>query len=235
MNPVISVIIPVYREFEHLGDCLSHLAGQRDIETAEIIVVDGDGGSSLDTIRTEEYPFRLIPLVSPMGRGAQQNHGARAARAYNLLFLHADTRLPVRAFRKIGRTLEKTEAGAFDLSIETGHLFIQMVALMTTIRSRLSRIPYGDQGIFIRRDTFLRIGGFEEIPIMEDVALMLRLKRQGIRIRLLGSPVKTSDRRWKQEGALYATLRNWCIFRAYRFGASPWRLASHYPQNRTEE
>jgi hypothetical protein len=100
--------------------------------------------------------------------------------------------------------------------------------MVANLRSRLTRIPYGDQAIFIRASYFRSIGGFKEIPIMEDVDLMRRIKRKGWRIVIFQEPVITSARRWEKEGLLFGTLRNWFLMTLFLCGVSPERLARFY-------
>ncbi|MFW6313219.1 MAG: TIGR04283 family arsenosugar biosynthesis glycosyltransferase [Spirochaetota bacterium] len=224
MTPALSIIIPVYREALEIGRCLSYLADCPDIERCEIIVSDGDGGAS-------SPPEGLLPIRivhSEPGRGRQMNTGARVARAPALVFLHVDTRPPRAFVRVIEQALRRRTAGAFDLSIESSHPFVRVVSSVGMARSRLTRLPYGDQIQFIRARTFASIGRFPEIPIMEDVELMSRVRKAGHRISIVRPPARTSDRRWRAEGPLRATLRNWRITIAYASGSSPEALRHRY-------
>jgi rSAM/selenodomain-associated transferase 2 len=226
-----SVIVPVYREGQNIEGCLSYLATLPGISKAEVILVDGDSGSTTDVIQTREYPFRLVTLCSPPGRGLQLNRGAQAAKSPRLIFLHVDTLLPKGALKQVGKALSSGEAGAFELGIATRSRLIKMIYSLGALRSRLSRVPFGDQVLFISRKTFLEQGGFMTIPIMEDVDFMRRLKRRGIRIQILNRKVKTSDRRLRREGILRAVLRDLLLYSLYRFGASPGKLAHFYKPN----
>jgi rSAM/selenodomain-associated transferase 2 len=158
------------------------------------------------------------------------NAGAAVAAGEILIFLHADTRLPQRALALIDEALarETTIGGAFDLRIDSRRPIVKVIARIASLRSRLTRIPYGDQAIFIRRDRFDRLGGYPEIPLMEDVALMRGIKRAGKMIVFIPEPVTTSARRWEQEGVLYATLRNWLLLSAYLLGVAPDKLTKYY-------
>jgi len=225
-HPRFSVIIPVYREGIALRRCLDQLSHVRRIEEAEIIVVDGDEGTTVQSSRPSPLPFRLV--VTPPGRGRQLNAGVRLARSPRLLFLHADTRLVPDALSLVERALSAFEAGAFDLRIESHNYWVKTVSLVGGIRSRISRIPYGDQVHFIRRKTLFRMGLFPDIPLMEDVALMTRLKHHGIPIKILKTSAYTSDRRYREDGVFRRTLGNWAILLAYRAGVPPWRLAKRY-------
>lgn len=124
--------------------------------------------------------------------------------------------------------------GAFDLSIASPRWILQTIARIASVRSRLTRLPYGDQAIFIRRSTFVALGGYPEIPIMEDVALMRSIRRRGWRIRILPDRVLTSARRWEREGVWRCTLRNWTILLAYFAGVSPWTLLAWYSPERSK-
>ncbi|MFP4330032.1 MAG: TIGR04283 family arsenosugar biosynthesis glycosyltransferase [Spirochaetaceae bacterium] len=231
-EPLLSVIIPVYREEQAIPGLLHHLTALPRPGRVEIIIVDGGGGSTLAAAEREGFRYArsedLLGVVCPPGRGRQLNSGARLARGSALLFLHVDTRLPREGFRLLLESLESREAGAFDLRFESSHPGIRMVGMFGKVRSRLTRIPYGDQAHFIRAETFHRLGGYPEIPLMEDVALMSRIKHRGIRIRLISPPARTSDRRYKKQGALLNVLGNWWRILRYRGGVSPERLAPGY-------
>jgi hypothetical protein len=118
--------------------------------------------------------------------------------------------------------------GAFNLGISSGKWIYRVIAGAASLRSRLTRIPYGDQAIFIRRDEFRNLGGYPVIPIMEDVALMRQIKNRGGKITIIPHPVETSPRRWQREGVVCGTLRNWLLLLAYFLGRSPEKLARYY-------
>jgi rSAM/selenodomain-associated transferase 2 len=228
--PRFSVIIPVYREAGRINDTLEHLLGLPGQADTEILAVDGElEGRTLAAIRTPG----VRKIASPKGRGTQLNAGAREATGEILFFLHADTRLPPNALNAIGQTLQSGDyvAGAFDLGIDSHRLAFRVIEKIACWRSRLTRIPYGDQTIFIRRDYFRSMGGFQDIPIMEDVDLMRRIKKKGGKIHILRDRVKTSARRWEKEGILYGTLRNWLLVSLFCSGVKPERLARFYAPN----
>jgi rSAM/selenodomain-associated transferase 2 len=158
------------------------------------------------------------------------NAGAAAANGEILIFLHADTRLPEEGFEKVAQVLRggKYVAGAFDLGIDSDRLVLRYIAASARLRSRLNRIPYGDQAIFMSKTYFDAIGRFREIPIMEDVDLMRRIKKRGDKIFILPDRVRTSPRRWETEGAIYTTLRNQLLVALYYLGVSPEKLAKFY-------
>lgn len=222
--PELSIIIPALNEGPAILPLLHHLTMIAEGTTYEVIVVDGDpDGSTL-----QHLPPQLEGIVAPAGRGPQMNAGAKMAQAPTLLFLHADTRLPDCAFAHIQQALQQAPAGAFDLGIDSSRPSLQWISRVASWRSRLTRIPYGDQAIFIHRSTFMELGGFPNIPIMEDVALMQTLKRHRIPIGMVRDRVLVSPRRWEQEGIIACTLRNWMILSLYYLGISPARLWQWY-------
>lgn len=227
-NCTFSIIIPVLHEAKNINPLLEHL--QQFDENCEIIVVDGcPKRETIDNIRNKD----IKKLISEEGRGRQMNTGAAIASGEILIFLHADTRLPVNALDRIRHILQKKQyvGGAFDLSIRSDKLILKLIAKGASLRSRLTRIPYGDQAIFIRKDCFTKIGGYKEIPLMEDVELMQRIKKRGDKICILSDRVFTSPRRWEKEGIIYCTLRNWVIIILYLIGISPDKLARYYGRN----
>lgn len=228
MKKQISVIIPVYKEATTIQRTLNHLSRIDFFETLEIIIVDSEtSGSSLRAVSQEG----IIKVSGPKGRGAQMNCGAAIATCDILLFLHADTLLPDNAIKAIltATTSKNIVGGAFDLSIDAIGLAYRVIEASVRIRTRLTRIPYGDQAIFIKKSGFYKMGGYPDIPIMEDVALIGKIKKSGQQISILPAPVKTSARRWKTEGLLYCTLRNWILMLLYAAGVSPVKLARFYP------
>jgi len=225
--PFVSVIIPVLREAHQLDSLIDHLCQIADGLPVEMIVVDGcPDGESIKAITREGVTL----LTAPAGRARQMNAGAAVAKGDFLLFLHADTRLPQGALRRISETLsdDRYVAGAFDLRYGSTRLSIRFIARVACLRSRLTRIPYGDQAQFFRRDYFEKLCGFADIPLMEDVEIMLRIKERGDRIFILPVPVVTSARRQEKEGVVRCTLRNWSIITLYFLGMSPERLVRFY-------
>ena len=231
MTKSFSIILPVLNERDVINPLLDHLESLEGKEYCEFIVVDGspDGG----TIRAVTRQG-VQCVKSPRGRAHQMNEGAALATGEILIFLHADTRLPRRALERIDQIMapQTLIGGAFDLRIDTKRLILKIIARIASLRSRLTQTPYGDQAIFIRRDYFHQMGGYPEIPLMEDVALMRRIKKAGGRIGFIPEPVTTSARRWSQEGILYTTLRNWLLLSAYTLGATPDRLVKYYKDAR---
>ena len=156
--------------------------------------------------------------------------GADRARGRALLFCHADTLLPTGALAAVDRALglPGVVGGAFALSIDAPGPTYRLISAMTNQRTRLTRIPYGDQAIFMDRGFYRQIGGFRDLPLMEDVDLMQRVKKKGGAIALVDMPVRTSPRRWEAEGIVYTTLRNWILVSLFLMGVPPRRLARFY-------
>jgi rSAM/selenodomain-associated transferase 2 len=224
----ISVIIPVLHEQAVINATIAHLCAIRSDEMLEIIVVDG--GAEADTLKVIK-DGGVRRLAAGAGRAGQMNAGAAEAGGGILLFLHADTKLPADAFGRITGCMEggRFVGGAFDLGIGCEGLAFRIIEKAASLRSRLTRIPYGDQAIFIRRDYFHRIGGYREMSLMEDVDLMRRIKREGRAISIIPEKLRTSGRRWNREGVVRCTLRNWTIMLLYLIGVSPQKLARRYP------
>ncbi|OUL34834.1 TIGR04283 family arsenosugar biosynthesis glycosyltransferase [Nostoc sp. 106C] len=223
----ISIIIPTLNEAANIKDTLATTQPSINIE---VIVVDG--GSQDDTVaRAQSLGVKVI-LSSP-GRAVQMNAGAVAASGEILLFLHADTRLPPGFDAMIRTALQepKTVAGAFNLRIDASGWGIRLVEWGVNRRSHFLQMPYGDQAIFITKEVFQQIGGFPELPIMEDFELIRRLKSNG-RIAIIAQPVVTSARRWLRKGILQTTLINQIVIVAYLLGVSPERIRSWYRQEK---
>lgn len=224
---MISIIIPVLNEKDRINQFISDFYALTGIDKCEVIVVDGDiDGSTVNAIEDE----RVIIVTSGRGRGKQMNAGARTAKGSTLLFLHCDTLLPSRAIESIENHLKDQSniAGAFELSIDSDRLIYKLIAFGARVRYKCFGLPYGDQGIFIRRDYFDSIGGFADYKIMEDVDLARRIKKQGSKINILPDKVTTSARRWEKEGAVYGTLRNATLLMLFYAGVKPDRLAKFY-------
>jgi rSAM/selenodomain-associated transferase 2 len=223
----ISVVIPVLNETENINRLIGHLRALPSDKDPEIIVVDGDADQS--TVKAIEHSNVITAAADP-GRAVQMNAGAALATGDVLLFLHADTFLPWNAFERIESALQddRYQGGAFDLGILTTRKIFKVTECYVALRTRLTRVPFGDQGIFIRKTYFEQIGGYREIPIMEDVELMRRIRKRGEAICIITEKVMTSPRRWEKEGVLYATFRNWALQLLYVFGMPPERLARWY-------
>ena len=219
----ISVIIPALNEEKSIAATIASIVPLRP---HEIIVVDG--GSTDGTVAVcRELDQRL--LAAPRGRATQMNFGAQQATGEVLLFIHADTRLPFSAFNDIGRALSdpRIVGGRFDVRLEGAHWMLRLIGAMISWRSRWSGVATGDQAIFVRRDVFAELGGYPDLPLMEDIALSRALKRRG-RIACLRSHVVTSARRWEAEGLWRTIFKMWALKSLYLIGVSPIRLKRYY-------
>jgi rSAM/selenodomain-associated transferase 2 len=219
----ISIITPVLNEELQIISFLDNFSGMHACE--QILI---DGGSTDRTCQLiRQYPVTL--LSSAPGRGSQQNAGAKAARHDTLLFLHCDTRIPENFQQHIQQTLEEpgTVAGAFSLTIDHPRRAYRLIEKAVNLRSRLFSLPYGDQGLFMRKSVFIQAGGFPDHPVLEDLVLLRRLRQLG-RIGLAPASVTTSARRWQQLGILRTTLINQLMLVGMLAGISPRRLAKLY-------
>ncbi|WP_370339306.1 TIGR04283 family arsenosugar biosynthesis glycosyltransferase [Parvularcula marina] len=228
---MISVIIPTLNAAPGLGATLeSLLEANRLGMIAEVIV--SDGGSCDETAQIAEASGAKV-LIGSKGRGAQLIRGAEAARGDWLLFLHADTELSPGWEEEAGRHM----AGAFDrkaavfrLGFAASGFKPRLVALGANLRSRIFRLPYGDQGLLISRRHYERLGGFADFPLFEDLDFVRRILREGGRsaVSLLPAVAMTSAERYEREGYLMRVLRNARLVLAYHAGVSPEELAERY-------
>ncbi len=223
----VSIVIPVLDEARTINDAVARLYRDAGDQRIEVIVVDGDVRAGALSVIADP---RVVQVHSPAGRGKQMNAGAARAGGDLLLFLHADTILPPGGLRLVQRALAASDrvGGAFDLGIDSRRFSLKLIEIVGGIRSRITRLPYGDQAIFIRKNRFEQLGGFSDVPLMEDVDLMRRIKRRKWPIAILPQKVRTSPRRWEREGVLYGALRNWTLLTLYLIGVSPVRLARYY-------
>ncbi|MGR9072460.1 MAG: TIGR04283 family arsenosugar biosynthesis glycosyltransferase [Gammaproteobacteria bacterium] len=224
MKPTLSIIVPVLNEARGIADSLRALDQLRK-KNCEVIVADG--GSRDETLSISE-PLADKTIAAPRGRARQMNAGAALARANILLFLHADTFLPDGALEAIREGVEQGYRwGRFDVELAGNHPMLKVVAWMMNRRSRLTGIATGDQAIFIDRAAFKKIGGFPDIPLMEDIAVSRKLKRLG-KPYCIAAKASTSGRRWENDGVLSTILLMWLLRLAYFLGAEPEKLAQIY-------
>jgi rSAM/selenodomain-associated transferase 2 len=217
------VIVPTLNEQEHLAATLAHVAlAPGD----ELIVVDGGSTDRTVAIAQQCTPY---VLYSPPGRARQMNLGARQAQGDILLFLHADTLLPAGGLEAVRAALQQDGAvgGAFRLSIVPATPALRLIAWGTNLRTRFGQLPYGDQALFVPRQLFETLGGYDDVPFMEDVRLVQALRRRG-RLTILPQPVQTSGRRWQRDGVLYTTVRNVVLVTLYFCGVPPATLQRWY-------
>ena len=222
---MLSVIIPALNEATNLRRLLPGVTAA--CPQAEIIVADGGStDGTLDVLRA--FPA-VRTIKAPRGRARQMNAGAALATGQVLLFLHADTVLPPGAQAALLEALQEpgVVGGRFDVRFDNPRAAFRMVAGLMNLRSRLSGIATGDQAIFVRKETFDRMGGYADIPLMEDVEFTRRLKRQG-RPACLRLRVTTAARKWEHEGVVRTILLMWLMRFLYATGMSPARLHRYY-------
>lgn len=214
----MSVIIPTLNERENVVRAIEQVRSAH-----EIIVVDG--GSSDNTLDAAQAAGART-ISAPASRGGQQNAGARAATGDTLLFLHADTTLSGDFQTQISASLSRpgVSAGAFRFELDEGGFSMWLVETIVACRCRFFELPYGDQALFVRKETFLAAGGFPDAPIMEDYELICRLRALG-RIEIVDSPAVTSARRWRKLGILRTAWSNQLCLLAYKLNVAPERIA----------
>jgi rSAM/selenodomain-associated transferase 2 len=233
MSMAISVIIPTLNEELTIMATLAHTAA---LGFDELIVVDG-GSLDQTPVLIESYrrrtqspaqsPVRLV--TAPRGRARQMNEGAKASGGEILLFLHADTQLPGDAKTMIDTTLadHRMVGGRFDVRFDRPSTWGSIISRMMNWRSRFSGIATGDQALFVRRPIFEQMGGFADMPLMEDIDFSRRLKQKGATAALTAT-VTTSFRRWERHGPLRTLLLMWVLRFLYWIGVSPTHLVDWY-------
>ena len=220
----VSVIIPTLNEAPRVRDLLGDLAAGPELEL-ELIVADG--GSADGTLELAR-PLADLALATGRGRAVQMNAGARTARGVYLWFLHADTRVSPEALEALGAACGAgARWGRFDVRLSGRQPLLRLVERLMNLRSCLTGIATGDQGIFVTRADFEAAGGYQEIPLMEDIALSKALRRRAQPL-CLRTPIETSSRRWEERGLLRTILLMWRLRLAYALGADPRRLARRY-------
>lgn len=219
---MISVIIPTLNEEK----CLEKTILSAKKGDVEIIVADG--GSNDGTVALASKMADKV-VSAGQGRGPQMNVGASTAKGDILLFLHADTVLPEIWDRSVIETLHEplVAGGAFRFSVAEKNLPFRFIAFLVNLRSKYLSLPYGDQAIFVKKDIFEKIGGFREIPIMEDVELVRSIRKYG-KIRIAEAPVEISPRRWSMEGWIKTTIRNQILLFFFFLGVPPEKLYRFY-------
>lgn len=222
----ISIIIPTLNEAACIGATIASLRRQGP---CEIIVADGGSGDGTPELaRAADFVVQ-----APRGRAAQMNAGAAAARGEHLLFLHADCTPGAGAMDALCRILQsrRVAAGCFSMQVQASGCLYRSIDACASARVRLTGIVYGDQGLFLRRRDFVRLGGFPSVRFLEDVLFSHRLRREG-RIVVLPQRILVSPRRWQAVGIVRQTLWNWTLTALALAGAAPDRLARYYPQVR---
>lgn len=223
MTSNISIIIPTLNEEQLLGGLLASLGEYPGLE-----IIVADGGSRDRTLDIAgSFPVRIVQSLP--GRGHQLNAGARIANRPLLIFLHCDTRLPADFPDQVQLVLSRscTVAGAFRLHIDARGFGFRLVEWGANVRSCLFGLPYGDQAIFMKKQTFEIANGFPDQPLLEDLELIRSLKRVGS-IRITDAFVTTSARRWQKLGIVRTTLINQCVLVGYACGMKAEKLALLY-------
>ncbi len=224
MNPSdISVVIPAINEEHEIGPAI---VSAKAAGAGEVIVVDG--GSTDGTVQRVKEAGATKVVRSFPGRGIQLNAGAALVDSGQqiILFLHADNRLSQDCLKQICRESEVIW-GAFEHQISAEARIYRLIEWGNALRVRCRRMPFGDQAIFVTKSWFERQGGFDELPLMEDVEFSSRMRRIA-RPRLLPGPLTVSARRWHQRGAIRQTLRNWKIQLAFCLGVRAHVLKKWY-------
>lgn len=219
----ISIIVPTLNEADNLPQLQAAATKVR-----ELIVVDG--GSTDGTVEiAQELGFTVFKETGCEGRGKQLNTGALKASSQIVLFLHADTLLPPDFPEAVLKCLQNNanSLGAFSLKINTNKILLKFIVMFANLRSRILNLPYGDQALFMRRADFIKYGGFQEVPIMEDFMLIKEAGRHG-KIQTLPQTVTTSARRWQRLGTVRTTCINQIVILGYYLGVPPEKLASFY-------
>lgn len=220
----LSIVVPVLADQENLTRLLRQIPSDPAVE---ILVVSGD--PSADAIVATPERDDVTWLQTRAGRAHQMNAGAAAARGEWLLFLHADSRLSEGWLDAIFTSMGSYVGGWFRFALDDPAWQARVIERGVAWRVRWLRLPYGDQGYFVRRDTFVRIGGFRELPLMEDVDFVKRLIAAGPVVEL-PVPLATSARRWRRDGWFRRSARNLALVTLYFAGVSPDRLAKWYPR-----
>lgn len=223
-HETISVIIPIYNEEKTITALQKQLKPWQ--EQCEILLVDG--GSTDQTLKLIDPSFQVIR--SPKGRACQMNRGAAESQGDILLFLHCDSNLPPDFITEIRRVMCRHRAGCFGIRFSTEDILMRVCGMMSNYRAKVGGIPFGDQGIFLERELFFEMGGFPEIPIMEDYQFSMTMKKQGIRFGMTAKRIVTSDRRFPK-GVFPKLCLMWKMNRLrkqYRDGVSIDKIAAEY-------
>jgi rSAM/selenodomain-associated transferase 2 len=217
----LSVVIPTWNEAGNLATTLDALP-----KRAEVVVADG--GSVDGTVEIARRSGARV-LACEQGRARQMNRGARETQGDTLLFLHADAVLGAGATEAIEGALADPAVvgGFFRLRIRSARTALRLAAFGSNLRARGLGLPYGDQGIFLRRSIYEELGGFPDVPFLEDLALIRMLRRKG-RLAPLEVTLSTGDRHWRELGVVGTGLLDWTMVALFFFGVSPKTLAPHY-------
>lgn len=227
-GPELSIIIPTLNEEEQISKTLWSLQSLRR-RGVELVVVDG--GSHDGTVDIAE-PLADVIFQTQASRALQMNLGAERSTGRILLFLHSDTQLPEKAYEAILQKMELPHVwGRFDVALTGKHFLFRLIENMMNFRSGVTGIATGDQAIFMTRAAFYQVGGFPNIPLMEDITISQRLKKIAFPVCLRLRAI-TSSRRWEENGILKTILFMWWLRFLYFIGIKADRLhARYYPQS----
>lgn len=224
LDSKISIIIPIYNEASSISSLMDGL--EQFKEDCEIIFIDGGSSDGSPQIIQERYRVVSSPKK---GRANQMNYGASLSKGDILFFLHADSILPKDVLIQIHNIIsEGYKVGCFKLKFKSVHPLMKICGFMSNLRVLLRNIAFGDQGIFIRRDYFYELGGFKEIPLMEDYQLSMTIKAKGEKIALAKSKIETSERRFTKNGRLKTMARMQRLQHMYRKGMDIEVIANLY-------
>lgn len=224
--PLVTIVVPVLADAEVAGQLLAQLPPDPDVE---VVVVDGGHDERLARVALEHPHVRLLHATP--GRAHQMNVGAKDAAGEWLLFLHADSELPSGWQQALAGIHQAVIGGWFRFALDDTAWQARVIERLVRWRVRRLRLPYGDQGLFVRREMFRMLGGFRELPLLEDVEFVRRLVRSGP-VRELALPLRTSARRWRRDGWFRRSSMNLTIVALYFAGVSPARLARWYHRGR---
>ena len=213
-NKKISIIVPVYNEAPAINKLIDNLEQFKDY--CEIIFVDGGSDDGTDRIIEKKYKLFYSPKK---GRSYQMNYGASLSKGNILLFLHADSLLPDDAPGQILKIIRRGyKAGCFKIKFDSRSILMKICGFMSNLRVRLRNIAFGDQGIFIIKSYFYKLGGFAEIPLMEDYQLSMDIKADRKKIALAKAKIETSERRFVKNGRLKTMIEMQRLQYMYRKG-----------------
>ena len=222
--PKLSIVIPTLNEAATIGELLAALRSF-DRQATEIIVVDG--GSHDGTVSLADDGADCV-LVVEAGRARQMNAGAEVAKGWYLWFVHADTGVTLQAWQALQAVMDQgVPWGRFDIRLSGTQWAFRVIERCINARSRMTGIATGDQAIFVRRDCFVRLGGYAEMPLMEDVAFSKMMKTIGAPA-CLRERIISSSRRWEQHGIFKTIVLMWLLRWRYFLGCNPAELASLY-------
>ncbi|MEQ1908847.1 MAG: TIGR04283 family arsenosugar biosynthesis glycosyltransferase [Vicinamibacterales bacterium] len=224
---MIAVIVPVLNDSDALGGLLADLAPDPDFE---LIVVDGGQDQAVERLLSSRPATRLIHAGA--GRGRQMNAGAEVTSATWLLFVHADSRLPYGWASALAGSNTTVAGGWFRFALDDTAWQARIVERLVAWRISMFGLPYGDQGLFVRRSIFDQLGGFRDWPLMEDVDFVRRLSAAG-QVVELPMALRTSARRWRRDGWFRRSARNSLLVALYFAGVAPRRLARWYARPRS--